>query len=89
MLSAGILVQIKYYKGLGTSNTDEAREYFSRIDKHRKEFEWQGDCRHARTQTHCTGSPRCMSRAICPETQAWSASDPHSHGSNSLDPDRS
>ena len=45
MLSAGcILMQIKYYKGLGTSNTDEAREYFSRIDKHRKEFEWQGDC---------------------------------------------
>ena len=35
-------LQIKYYKGLGTSNTDEAREYFSRIDMHRNEFEWQG-----------------------------------------------
>jgi DNA gyrase/topoisomerase IV subunit B len=36
--------QIKYYKGLGTSNTDEAREYFSKIDKHRKEFKWLGEC---------------------------------------------
>lgn len=38
-------MQIKYYKGLGTSNTDEARDYFSQIDMHRKEFEWQGDTR--------------------------------------------
>ncbi|GEQ71943.1 hypothetical protein JCM33374_g5629 [Metschnikowia sp. JCM 33374] len=28
----------KYYKGLGTSTATEAREYFSRLDKHLKEF---------------------------------------------------
>jgi len=28
---------IKYYKGLGTSDADEAREYFSDLDKHKKE----------------------------------------------------
>lgn len=37
-----LALQIKYYKGLGTSNTDEAREYFSQIKMHRKEFAWQG-----------------------------------------------
>lgn len=34
---------IKYYKGLGTSTQEEAREYFSRLDQHRKEFVWAGD----------------------------------------------
>jgi len=29
---------IKYYKGLGTSNTAEAKEYFSDMDLHRKDF---------------------------------------------------
>lgn len=33
---------IKYYKGLGTSTQEEAREYFSRLDQHRKEFVWAG-----------------------------------------------
>ncbi len=33
---------IKYYKGLGTSTAEEAKEYFSRLDKHRKEFVWAG-----------------------------------------------
>ncbi len=33
---------IKYYKGLGTSNTQEAKEYFAAIDHHRKRFVWQG-----------------------------------------------
>lgn len=28
----------KYYKGLGTSTAGEAREYFSKLDKHLKEF---------------------------------------------------
>ncbi|ODV85564.1 hypothetical protein CANARDRAFT_198612 [[Candida] arabinofermentans NRRL YB-2248] len=28
----------KYYKGLGTSSAQEAREYFSRLDKHLKKF---------------------------------------------------
>ena len=34
--------EIKYYKGLGTSTKEEAIEYFSDIDRHRKEFVWQG-----------------------------------------------
>ena len=33
---------IKYYKGLGTSTKEEAIEYFSDIDRHRKEFVWEG-----------------------------------------------
>ncbi len=31
---------VKYYKGLGTSTNDEAREYFANIN--RKEFVWTG-----------------------------------------------
>jgi len=34
---------IKYYKGLGTSTTAEAKEYFAALDGHRKTFEWNGD----------------------------------------------
>ncbi|KAK9790352.1 hypothetical protein WJX73_001002 [Symbiochloris irregularis] len=34
---------IKYYKGLGTSTKEEAIEYFSDVDRHRKEFVWEGD----------------------------------------------
>jgi DNA topoisomerase-2 len=30
----------KYYKGLGTSSSAEAREYFSNLDKHVKKFKW-------------------------------------------------
>jgi len=32
--------KIKYYKGLGTSTTKEAKEYFTQIDKHQIEFEY-------------------------------------------------
>ncbi len=32
--------KVKYYKGLGTSTTKEAKEYFSQIDKHKIEFEY-------------------------------------------------
>jgi DNA topoisomerase II len=35
--------KIKYYKGLGTSTSAEAKEYFARIGSHRKQFEWRGD----------------------------------------------
>ncbi|WOK99049.1 DNA topoisomerase 2-like [Canna indica] len=31
---------IKYYKGLGTSKSDEGKDYFKNIDKHKKEFVW-------------------------------------------------
>ena len=33
---------IKYYKGLGTSTSKEAKEYFSAMDLHRKEFRYDG-----------------------------------------------
>ncbi|URE07085.1 hypothetical protein MUK42_20585 [Musa troglodytarum] len=31
---------IKYYKGLGTSKSEEGKEYFKAIDKHKKDFVW-------------------------------------------------
>ncbi|GLT73663.1 hypothetical protein SLA2020_455040 [Shorea laevis] len=34
---------IKYYKGLGTSTSKEGKEYFSNLDKHKKEFIWGDD----------------------------------------------
>ena len=34
---------IKYYKGLGTSTADEAREYFSNLNKHLIPFSYEGD----------------------------------------------
>jgi len=34
--------QIKYYKGLGTSTAAEAKQYFSAMEDHRLDFEWQG-----------------------------------------------
>lgn len=34
---------VKYYKGLGTSSSAEAKEYFARMDSHRKEFVWEGE----------------------------------------------
>lgn len=33
--------KIKYYKGLGTSTSAEAKEYFSNIDKHMISFKWE------------------------------------------------
>lgn len=32
--------KIKYYKGLGTNTSDEAKEYFSNLDKHIVDMEW-------------------------------------------------
>lgn len=32
--------KIKYYKGLGTSTSDEAKEYFVNLDKHLIKFNW-------------------------------------------------
>jgi DNA topoisomerase-2 len=34
---------VKYYKGLGTSTAKEAKEYFSQMNSHQKEFKWDGD----------------------------------------------
>jgi DNA topoisomerase-2 len=33
--------QIKYYKGLGTSTSAEAKEYFNAMEEHRLDFEWK------------------------------------------------
>ena len=35
--------RIKYYKGLGTSTSAEAKDYFAAIDRHRKQFVWNGE----------------------------------------------
>jgi DNA topoisomerase-2 len=35
--------KVKYYKGLATHSEEEAREYFSNADQHRKSFVWTGD----------------------------------------------
>ena len=35
--------QIKYYKGLGTSTAQEAKEYFADIKHHRKTFVWNDE----------------------------------------------
>ena len=32
--------RIKYYKGLGTSTSKEAKEYFNDLERHRLDFEW-------------------------------------------------
>eukprot|EP00736_Rhodelphis_marinus_P005637 Rmarinus@m.29818 len=34
--------KIKYYKGLGTSTSQEAKEYFSDIGTHKIDFKWEG-----------------------------------------------
>ena len=34
---------IKYYKGLGTSTREEAKEYFADIEEHRKTFVWASE----------------------------------------------
>nr|CAG4718231.1 unnamed protein product [Naegleria fowleri] len=35
---------IKYYKGLGTSNSAEAKEYFSNMELHQKRFRFDDEC---------------------------------------------
>jgi len=34
--------KVKYYKGLGTSTSAEAKEYFKAIDKHKITFKYSG-----------------------------------------------
>lgn len=34
--------KVKYYKGLGTSTSKEAKEYFSDMDRHRIPFKYAG-----------------------------------------------
>ena len=34
---------VKYYKGLGTSSSAEAKEYFNDMVRHRIKFKWNGD----------------------------------------------
>jgi DNA topoisomerase-2 len=47
--------QIKYYKGLGTSNAAEAKEYFSNLEKHRIRFQW-GQCSRCRQPSYSSSS---------------------------------
>ena len=35
--------KVKYYKGLGTNTTEEAKEYFRNLHNHRITFTWIGD----------------------------------------------
>lgn len=35
--------KLKYYKGLGTSSSDEAKEYFSNLNRNRIRFKYQGN----------------------------------------------
>ena len=35
--------KIKYYKGLGTNTSEEAKEYFTNLDKHTISFKWKSD----------------------------------------------
>lgn len=35
--------KIKYYKGLGTSSAQEAKEYFSELQRHKIDFVWNSD----------------------------------------------
>eukprot|EP00803_Ostreobium_quekettii_P008948 evm.model.scf_153.13 EVM.evm.TU.scf_153.13 scf_153:119338-130787(-) len=35
--------KVKYYKGLGTSTSKQAKEYFAALDENRKDFLWTGD----------------------------------------------
>ena len=64
--------KIKYYKGLGTSTSAEAKEYFAAIDSHRKEFVWEGEGGaggrqqrrrragdHMEESSSCRGVPSC------------------------------
>lgn len=54
--------KIKYYKGLGTSTSQEAREYFSNINLHRKAFTWSGELRSSAQQ--CATRARSRSEAV-------------------------
>jgi len=38
--------KVKYYKGLGTSTTKEAKEYFTELDKNLLPFTWDNDGNH-------------------------------------------
>lgn len=42
--------KIKYYKGLGTSTSKEAKEYFAALTTHRKTFVWTGMSLHQVTK---------------------------------------
>ena len=39
--------RLKYYKGLGTSTSEEGKAYFSNLPLHRKNFVWAGESDNA------------------------------------------
>lgn len=54
----------KYYKGLGTSTSKEAKEYFSNIDKNLTDYVWSSDDCHASIQL-------AFDRAKTDERKEW------------------
>lgn len=66
---------MKYYKGLGTSTAEEAREYFSDLRKHVKTFEWAGDAGEA--------IDKAFNKSRAADRREWiSAYEPGSHLDN-------
>ncbi|KAL3140495.1 hypothetical protein ABBQ32_005081 [Trebouxia sp. C0010 RCD-2024] len=55
---------MKYYKGLGTSTREEAKEYFADIEEHRKTFVWAGG-------EDGTALEMAFSRKKIEERKAW------------------
>ena len=67
---------IKYYKGLGTSTNDEAREYFANIEGNRKEFVWTGE------RCLCTRPEPLLQALEGLRTQIMCMSSKHAHSPN-------
>ena len=55
---------IKYYKGLGTSTREEAKEYFADIEEHRKTFVWAGTHAMPSSDCLCLTTHQAIQRAI-------------------------
>lgn len=51
---------IKYYKGLGTSTSVEAKEYFAAIDRHQLDFEMDDAAVTGKNSSECQSKPICM-----------------------------
>lgn len=54
---------IKYYKGLGTSESKDAKEYFAALDSHRKTFVWEGTRFYC--DIHRIPGTRSIAHVIC------------------------
>lgn len=59
--------RIKYYKGLGTSTSAEAKQYFSDLATHRLSFEWN-KVKHEET---CDDIEKAFSKKRADDRKAW------------------